>query len=87
MMRSAVHSRVPNLRVSPLALPPPRALQRRGCTGGLRGDRTERRLPFHYGYDTQTKKREDADSTLTAGLSGPKSWVHLSVLTMSSGLV
>jgi hypothetical protein len=71
----SVHSPVHNLRVSPLGLPPRRTLRRRGRSGWLRADRTERRLPIYYGYDTQ--KREDADSTLTTRPSGPKSGVHL----------
>jgi hypothetical protein len=76
-MPSSVHSPAPSLRVSPLELPPRRALRRRGCSGWLRVDRTERRLPIYYGHDTQ--KREDADSTLTTRLSGPKSGVHLTI--------
>jgi hypothetical protein len=74
-MRDAVHSPVPNLLVSPLALPPP-ALRFEGVVSmDDCEDATEKRLPiFYYLYDTREER--DAGSTLTAGLNGPKSGVH-----------
>ena len=74
-MSDAVHSLVPNLRVSPLALPPP-ALRFEGVVSvDDCEDVTEKRLPiFHSLYDTREER--DAGSTLAAGLNGPKSGVH-----------
>ena len=75
-MHSAVHSLIPNLPVSPLALPP-RALRISRVAavedGKHRG--TEKRLLSYYLYDTEEKR--DAGSTLSAGLCGPKDGVHL----------
>ena len=76
-MHWVVHSFVPNLPVSPLALPPP-ALRIEGgvtladCEHGV----TEKRPPICYMHDTE--KSRDAGSTLTTRLRGPKSGVHLS---------
>jgi hypothetical protein len=74
-MRAAVHSLVPNLRVSPLALPPRGSLRGRGLHGRLRGggDREETTNSYLIvGYT----EREDAGSTLATDLRGPKSGVH-----------
>ena len=62
-MRDAVHSLVPNLRVSPLALPPP-ALRFEGVVSmDDCEDVTEKRLSiFDYLYDTREER--DAGSTL-----------------------
>jgi hypothetical protein len=75
-MRSAFHNLVPNLPVSPLALPPP-SLRIEGvvtlddCTQIV----TEKRLPFCSMYDTERSR--DAGSTVTTRLRGPKNGVHL----------
>ena len=77
-MRYAAHSLVPNLPVSPLALPPP-ALRIEGvvtlddCTHVV----TEKRPPFCYMHDTERSR--DAGSTVTTRLRGPKNGVHLTL--------
>jgi hypothetical protein len=84
-MRSAVHSFVPNLPVSPLALPPP-ALR---IEGGVTLDDcahvvTEKRPPFCYMHDTERSR--DAGSTVTTRLRGPKNGVHLSRNALARGM-
>ena len=75
-MRNAIHSLVPNLSVSPLALPPralrfERVVTNDDCEAAVTGEG----LLLRYLYDTEDKR--DAGSTLRADLSGPKSGVHL----------
>ena len=77
-MRGAVHSRFPRLQVSPLALPPLACLNAVVSVDHWQVGGTEKRPLAIYRYDTHT--RADADSTLAADLSGPKSGVHLTVL-------
>lgn len=75
MMRGALHSRVPKLRVSPLALPPPALRFEDGVTGEDREALvTEMRLLSYCLYDTEEENR--AGSTLAAALCGPNSGVH-----------
>jgi len=75
-MGDAVHSVIPKLRVSPLALPP-RAL----CIDlAMAGDHyeesvTEKRPLSICLYSTEEEKR--AGTTLATELRGPKSGVHL----------
>jgi hypothetical protein len=73
-----IPSLVPNLPVSPLALPPP-ALRIERSVSFDDGEAvvTEKRLRFYYMYDTEYER--NAGSTLTTGLFGPKSWVHLTI--------
>ena len=74
-MRGALHSRVPKLRVSPLALPPPALRFEDGVTGEDREALvTEMRLLSYCLYDTEEENR--AGSTLAAALCGPNSGVH-----------
>jgi hypothetical protein len=78
-----LHSFVPNLPVSPLALPPP-ALRIEAvvtvadCELGA----TEKRPPISCLHDTE--KYTDAGSTLSADPRGPKSGVHLKAWWMGS---
>jgi hypothetical protein len=75
-MRAEIHSLVPNLRVSPLALPP-HALRFDAAMAGnhCEGIVTGKRPLSDYLYDTEKETR--AGRTLTAGRRGPKSGVHL----------
>jgi len=76
MMRGAVHSRVPSLRVSPLALPPPALRFEVAVSMDDRQPVVTEKRPLSYRlYDTREEK--NAGSTLADGLSGPKSGVHL----------
>jgi len=76
-MPSTIHSLVPNLRVSPLALSP-RALRFEVVVSmdDREGDATQKRLPSYYLYDTQEQK--EAGTTLAARPDGPNNGVHLS---------
>ena len=79
-MRNAIHSLVPNLSVSPLALPPralrfERVVTNDDCEAAVTGEG----LLLRYLYDTEDKR--DAGSTLSAALSGPKRGVHLTPRT------
>lgn len=77
-MHAAIHSVVPSLRVSPLALPPRLAtcevmVSMDDCEDGRRRD-----YQLLIGCKIH-KTREDAGSTLPAGLRGPKSGVHFNL--------
>ena len=74
-MSSAVHSLVPNLRVSPLALSP--RLARFDLVVSVddrEGVVTKKRLPSIYLYDTREEKQ--AGATLAAAPRGPRNGVH-----------
>ena len=76
-MPNAVHSLVPNLPVSPLALSP-RPL-RFGVIVSMADcevNATKKRLPSSCLYDTREEK--EAGATLAASPRGPKIGVHLS---------
>lgn len=74
MMRDAVHSIVPNLRVSPSRSPSWLASTSSPRSMTVRWGDREETTNFYLivGYTEQ----EDAGSTLAAGLHGPKSGVH-----------
>ena len=77
MMRDAVHSIVPNLRVSPSRSPSWLASTSSPRSMTVRWGDREETTNFYLivGYTEQ----EDAGSTLAAGLHGPKSGVHFRI--------
>ena len=76
---NALHSLVPNLPVSPLALPPPALrIERVVSMGDCEALVTEKRLlGLIWLFDTEENK--NAGSTVAAAPGGPKSGVHLTL--------